>query len=108
PPFDPLEDIFAKARATPPAPRLDFLNTMRRMAVEHTPQVRTVSVWHTLGGWRMGLGMAIAVGCGAMAGAYPPDIISEFIYAGGSVSDEIFTQAGYLDYSLSHFEGGDD
>ena len=107
---DPLDDLFAQARNAPPAASDAFLNDMRRLAVDHTPHVtpppKGSSLWSMIGGWRLGLGMAMALGCGVMVGAYPPDTLATFVFEASFTTDDVMVLSGYADDGLATLEGG--
>ena len=58
-----------------------------------------------LGGWRVGLSMAMALGCGVIAGAYPPDAVALLITDASYSTDDVLSLSGYNNFGLSDLGG---
>ena len=88
---DPLEDLFAQARAEPVEPSNDLLARIlddglaampdaKREATIAAPQPSFLAgFWDLIGGWPSATGLAAASVTGLWLGVMPPDGLSTFI-----------------------------
>lgn len=108
--FD-LDALLAEASDMQPRPSESFLQDMRILAVDHTPDGRKarnrsmLSGWfQILGGWPAGAGLAMAALGGVMIGINPPADIATYAAVALDTPD-VWELSGYATLDFAVEEG---